>query len=162
MKVCKRWRIKCSTTIEEMVGWGFSADSSTFQILLDMESDDKIVGQFMRGSSRGRKIYHIIYAWDSFLDWHQIRRKFCSNSTDIFPSDKKKNYYHIIYRDGYILDGGRIGCLHILYLFLTWLFDFSSLCIIFLPLLFLKPENCQVEGVNGACVLLYQYLFSCQ
>jgi pentatricopeptide repeat protein len=38
--------------IDEMVGRRFSADSSTFQMLLDLESHDKIISQFMRGSCR--------------------------------------------------------------------------------------------------------------
>jgi pentatricopeptide repeat protein len=42
--------------IDEMVGKGFSADSTTFQMLLDLESHDEIISQFMRGSSRGRKM----------------------------------------------------------------------------------------------------------
>jgi len=42
--------------IDEMVGKGFSADSTTFQMLLDLESDDEIISRFMSGSSRGRKM----------------------------------------------------------------------------------------------------------
>ncbi|KAJ6918441.1 hypothetical protein NC651_012630 [Populus alba x Populus x berolinensis] len=42
--------------IDEMVGKGFSADSTTFQMLLDLESPDEIISRFMRGSSRGRKM----------------------------------------------------------------------------------------------------------
>jgi pentatricopeptide repeat protein len=42
--------------INEMVGKRFSADSSTVQMLLDLESQDEIISQFMRGSSQGRKI----------------------------------------------------------------------------------------------------------
>jgi hypothetical protein len=38
-----------------MVGKRFSADSSTVQMLLDLESQDEIISQFMRGSSQGRK-----------------------------------------------------------------------------------------------------------
>jgi pentatricopeptide repeat protein len=41
--------------IEEMVGKGFSADSSTFRMLSDLESSDEIISQFMRGSSQDRK-----------------------------------------------------------------------------------------------------------
>ena len=43
--------------IDEMVaGKGFSADSTTFQMLLGLESHDEIISRFMRGSSRGRKM----------------------------------------------------------------------------------------------------------
>ncbi|KAG6773345.1 hypothetical protein POTOM_020616 [Populus tomentosa] len=41
--------------IDEMVGKGFSADSTTFQMLLDLESPDEIISRFMRGSSRVEK-----------------------------------------------------------------------------------------------------------
>ncbi|KAJ6380109.1 hypothetical protein OIU76_016712 [Salix suchowensis] len=40
--------------IKEMVGRGFSADSSTFQMLLDLESGDEIISRFMRGSSQAK------------------------------------------------------------------------------------------------------------
>ena len=46
--------------IEEMLGRGFSADSSAFQMLLDLESDDKIIVRFMLGSSQGREMKWII------------------------------------------------------------------------------------------------------
>ncbi|KAJ6373165.1 hypothetical protein OIU76_027491 [Salix suchowensis] len=42
--------------IDEMVGKRFSADSSTFQMLLDLESHDEILRQFVHGSSLGRKM----------------------------------------------------------------------------------------------------------
>jgi pentatricopeptide repeat protein len=42
--------------IDEMVGKRFSADSSTFQMLLDLESHDEIISRFMRGSSQHRKM----------------------------------------------------------------------------------------------------------
>jgi pentatricopeptide repeat protein len=42
--------------IDEMVGKRFSVNLSTFQMLLDLESQDEIISQFMRGSSQGRKM----------------------------------------------------------------------------------------------------------
>ena len=42
--------------MEEMVGRGFSADSSTFQMLSDLESRDEILSLFTSGSSQGRKL----------------------------------------------------------------------------------------------------------
>ena len=41
---------------DEMVGKRFSADSSTFQMLLDLESHDEIISRFMRGSSQHAKM----------------------------------------------------------------------------------------------------------
>jgi pentatricopeptide repeat protein len=42
--------------IEEMAGRGLSADSSTFQMLLDLESYDEIIRRFLHGNSQGRKM----------------------------------------------------------------------------------------------------------
>jgi pentatricopeptide repeat protein len=42
--------------IDEMVGKRFSADSSTFQMLLDLESYDEAICRFMRGSSQHRRM----------------------------------------------------------------------------------------------------------
>jgi pentatricopeptide repeat protein len=42
--------------IDEMVGRRFSADSSTFKMLLDLESHDEIISRFMRESSQIRKM----------------------------------------------------------------------------------------------------------
>ncbi|KAJ6380098.1 hypothetical protein OIU76_016701 [Salix suchowensis] len=42
--------------MEEMVGRGFSADSSTFQMLSDLESRDEILSLFTSRSSQGRKL----------------------------------------------------------------------------------------------------------
>ncbi|KAJ6737463.1 PENTATRICOPEPTIDE REPEAT-CONTAINING PROTEIN [Salix viminalis] len=42
--------------IDEMVGKRFSADSSTFKMLLDLESHDENISQFMRGSSQIRQM----------------------------------------------------------------------------------------------------------
>uniref|UniRef100_A0A6N2MD45 Uncharacterized protein n=1 Tax=Salix viminalis TaxID=40686 RepID=A0A6N2MD45_SALVM len=52
-----------------MFGRGFSADSFAFQMLLDLESDDKIIVRFMLGSSQDEKLVLKVEARDCHKVW---------------------------------------------------------------------------------------------